>query len=97
LTTIAIPLATLLTVIAKVLMDQWHLKMARRDLAADTALTKQAKDAAAAAAVQARQAVNAAQVSAAETKETLNGGLDLRIQAAVEAAVNKTLDKREGK
>jgi hypothetical protein len=95
LTTIALPLATLLTVLAKVLTDYFQLKQARKDLATNTALTQGAKDAAAAAALKAQQAVTVAQNSAAETKETLNGRIDQMIQAAVSAALADARSKGE--
>ena len=83
-TTIALPLATLLTIIGKILWEKLQLEQARRALEENTRITKQAAENARVAASHAEQAVSAAQDVAVTTTKALNGRLDQLVQAAYE-------------
>lgn len=89
LTTIAIPTASLILIIVKILTDRYQLQQARKALQENTDLTKKGIATAAVAADHAADAVTVAKASAAETKEALNGRIDQMIQAAVSAALAK--------
>jgi regulator of protease activity HflC (stomatin/prohibitin superfamily) len=84
LSTIALPLATLLTVIGKILLDRLEARKQRRALKENTDLTKKGIQNAAIAADKANAAAVTAQKTAEETKSALNGRTDELVKAAYE-------------
>lgn len=82
LSTIALPLATLLTILGKILLDYLIAKQQARKLQENTELTKKGIANAALAADKANAAAQTAQVAAKETRQAINGRVDELVKAA---------------